>query len=696
MFKNQTRTRKIYSALGGQIGVITIVLLLVVAIIFVIYYIHKRAEEYKRDQDDFLRYKKLIRELLMIKRNYVNYDETQLKFDMDRFQFSSVLIPVGSPELNQTWDTDSEVFGKLCSILLSMVSIASDTSSKYYKNTTLWKQILYAIRTIAGKLPDKPQDLTPPWGINWYQYSITYPTLLVSTAFLYLDTFGQEDPFLTRHLSSYIKNYYKESTGTDGLYSMGWLRTESNVIGMSVPLIGGRLYANQFDRNANSQIYARDYLQANYVYQGNGFYYDNTYITHVSRNDGYTTSFYYEFKFIYNFYRMQSKVFDILHKNFSITEHPDIPLHHGPWFNRGSSMKGFAPGRKFATYGIDIRGYERSVCVRTKTISLHYCGQIVPVAAYESDRQNKEWGQCWIFMRRPLTKTSAEHLYVELVPYYDGVHSYGLTQINWPSVRTTTTTWQPESALCSLAYFQDKAAGMYNKFKILMADEYSFDVEEINLVTPNGFHVYYQIKPNLDMAVSKPYTIACRLGKKDSNVTLTGIGTAKYAFDDFIGTFIYLDDTDERNVENVVKITSVKDPATGENLDALYVQPTNRNVIQIGFSNNFYEYGTKTRVNNLSVDPTINQLVTDDFKLEKLDTEDAILFLHNLREKKSVVTYAFNNVLPQGITIKKSILDDKFSQYTVQDGIFNKVKNEYTVNTYEKQFQIVLNNVILK
>lgn len=63
----------------------------------------------------------------------------------------------------------------------------------------------------------------------------------------------------------------------NGIYSMGWLRSESNVIGISVPVIGVRLYANRFNANANSQKYAREDMDAEYVYSENGFFYDNTY-----------------------------------------------------------------------------------------------------------------------------------------------------------------------------------------------------------------------------------------------------------------------------------------------------------------------------------------------------------------------------------------------------------------------------------
>lgn len=700
MFKHQTRGREIYAALGGTPGIIAIIIVAIIIITIIIWYVRKKIKERKDDLDDFLRYQRLIKPYLKTKRENQKFTEDSVQYEMDRFEFSSTLLPVGDPALNLTWDTDSEVFGDLCTRLMSMMSYGSDKKSKYYKDQLLWKQILFSIRTIAEKLPDVPTNFVPPWGTNWYQFSITYPTFLVATAFSYFDTFNAEDAFLTRHLASYINNYFKESPIVDGLYSMGWLRTESNVIGMSVPVIGGRLYSNRFNREANSQKYARDYMSVNYVFSGNGFYYDNTYITHVSRNDGYTTSFYYEFDFVYNFYTMNTKFFKVLHKNFSILEHPKIPLHHGPWFNRGSSMKGFAPGRKFATYGVDIRGYERGVCIRSEDISLHYCGQIQPLAAYESDRVNEEWGQCWIFMRRPLTKNSAANLYKELVPYYDGVHSYGLKQINWPSVRTTTATFEPESALCSLCYIQDEAAGMYNKYRIKMADEFMFDIEELNLATPTGFHVYFKCKVDSSLASSNPYSIAVRLGNLEENQVkgrLTGVGSKySYAFDNFIGTFLYLDEVDAANSENVINMKQIKDPATGKTLNALYVQPTQRQIMEFGFSNNFYAYGTEKRHNNLNAMPTMNVLSTDRFKLEKIDTDDALLFLHDYKTNTSAVSYAFNYTLPKSIVIKKSILDDKLSSYKVSNGMFNSSTGVYTVGTFEKQFQMLLTNVVHK
>lgn len=699
MYKTQTRGREIFAALGGTPGIIAIIVVAVIVVIIVIWYIRKKAAERAIEQDDFLRYQRLIKPYLKIKRENQNFNEERVQFEMDRFEFSPILLPVGDASQNLTWDTDSSAFGDLCNSLMGMVSYGSDSTSKFYKDDLLWKQILFSVRTISAKLPDKPKDYTVPWGTNWYQFSITYPTFLVSTAFSYYDIYGTEEPFLTRHLSSYINNYFKESPIVNGLYSMGWLRYESNVIGMSVPLIGGRLYANRFDPEVNSQKYARDYMSVNYVYEGNGFYYDNTYITHVARNDGYTTAFYYEFQFVFDFYRLQTKFFTVLHHNFSILEHPDFDRHHGPWFGRTGNMKGFAPGRKFAKYGVDIRGYERSVCVRSKNIGLFYCGQISPLATYESDRVNQEWGQCWIFMRRPITKNTDDQLYAPLVPYYDGVHSYGRKQINWPSQTTTTTTFPPDSALCSLCYIPNQAAAMYNKYKITMADQFSFDIEEINLATPEGFHVFYKCRIDPIAAASNPYTVAVRLGKLDEvqQGRLTGIGAKhSYAFDNFIGTFLYLEDVDEENLENVLHVDQVKNPADSSNFDALYVQPTQRQFFTFGFSNNFYEYGSTARHNNLNELPTINGLSTDTFRVEKLDTDDAMIFLHNYKTKVSVLSYAFNYTLPRGITVKKSLLDERFTSYDVVDGIFSSGTGVYTCGTYEKQYQITLKNVVHK
>lgn len=699
MFKHQTSGRKLYAALGGPIGLIAIILIAIIITIVVIIYLRKKIKERKDDADDFLRFQKLIRNMLKTQLKSRNYDEERAKYDMNRFQFSSILLPVGDATINKTWDTDTEVFGDLCNSLIGMMSFGAESSSKLYKDELLWKQVMFAIKIISGKLPTKPRDYSVPWGTNWYQFSITYPTFLVATAFLYYDTFGYEDSLLTRHLSSYINNYFKESPIVDGIISMGWLRYESNVIGMSVPVIGGRLYSNRFDPEANSQKYARDYMAVDYVYTGNGFYYDNTYITHVSRNDGYTTSFYHEFKLIFDFYRMDTKFFKVLHKNFSITEHPDFPLHHGPWFSRTNSMKAFAPGRAFAVYGVDIRGFERGVCVRTKDVGLFYCGQILPLAAYESDRVNKDWGQCWIFMRRPIIKTTPDVLYKELVPYYDGVFSYGLTQIEWPSQTTTTTTFNPNSAWCSLCYLQDKAAGMYNKYQIEMGGQYMFDIEEFNLATPTGYHVYYKCTVDMVTASSDPYTLAIRLGnleEKQAN-RLTGIGANfAYAFDDFMGIFLYLEEIDIQNSKNVIKLTKVMDPNTSKELDALYIQPSARPIMSFGYSNNFYQYDTEKRHNQLNSEPTLYKLTTDDFILERLDTEDAMIYLYNIKEKTASISYAFTNELPRSITIKKSILDNLFETYKVPDALFDSSKNQYTLNTYERQFQLLLTNVTLK
>lgn len=696
MFKSQTLGRRLYSAIGGRVGLIFIIVIVIILTITIIIYFRRKIIEQRRMNDDFYRYNKLIDEYCLALRQQSNFTEEDVKLYMDQYQFNQTMIPLGASE-GREWFKDTEIFGDLCNILRNMMTYASDPDSKYYKNKDLWKIILSSFRFFNPNVPNYVTDYQVPFGTNWYQFSITYPIYLVATAFSYLKVFGREDPFLVRHLSSYINNYFKDPPRPDqGMISIGWLRDGSNVAGMSVPLIGGRLYSRRFTPNTTSQQYIRNFFAAEYSYSGNGMYYDNSFIFHESRNDGYTTSFYNEFLLVYNFYRLNTRFFKILHHNFSILEHPTIPYHHCPWFTRTGSCKGFQPVRKFARYGLDIRGYERGVCVRTKEISLFYNGQNPGLACYESDRVNKEWGQCWVFMRHALTKEHPGRLYPTLVPYYGGVHSYGLKQIDWASQLQTTNTYNATNVTCSLCCFQDRAAGMYQKFSITMDSIYKFDVEEINIATPTGFHVYYHCQPDMVLASSNPYTIACHLGKLDpvQENRLKGIASKHaYAFDNFIGTFIYLDEIDDQEDTNVIKTGTIKNPGSGDMLDTLVIQPYIRQTIKAGFSNNYYTPGTKTLYNNMLELPTIWKLEIEGFTLERLETENALLLLHDNVKKECMISYAFGAVLPKQIEIKKSLLDERFESYKVTDGIYMAGREAYVVNTFEKQFQMHIKDI---
>lgn len=150
MFKTQTRGRKISAAIGDKIGLIAIIVVAIILTILVIVYVHKSILAQ-------MRYTKRITKYLRIKRESSSYLEERVQFNLDRFEFSSVLLRVGKASTNLTWDTDSLTFDDLCNDYMGLVSNVSDTSSKYYKkNHLLWKQILYAIKMIADKLPDIP------------------------------------------------------------------------------------------------------------------------------------------------------------------------------------------------------------------------------------------------------------------------------------------------------------------------------------------------------------------------------------------------------------------------------------------------------------------------------------------------------------------------------------------------------------
>lgn len=138
-----------------------------------------------------------------------NFTEEHVQLELDRFEFSNILLPADEPSINLTWNTDSYVFKELCNKLMILVSFGSDATSRYYKNELLWRQIMFAVHTIDDELSDLYEKFTTSFGENWYLFSVIYPRFLATIAFSYAETFNVENDVVTQYLLSYTANFYE-------------------------------------------------------------------------------------------------------------------------------------------------------------------------------------------------------------------------------------------------------------------------------------------------------------------------------------------------------------------------------------------------------------------------------------------------------------------------------------------------------
>lgn len=277
--------------------------------------------------------------------------DEDVSFYISSFKLNDILLTPEDLGLNSergTWESDSETMGTLINIVHSLMVRTINPKDSLYKDEKIWGIVKHTIRTMASRLPTKPIDNTFTWGTNWYQFSITYPLFLVSSTYMHRRLFKSNDEFVTRHLSSYIANYFSDpKTVTEGMKSIGWTRDGPNAVMMAVPYTGGHLFMRDWSEKATSMQYVKNYVTLNFVTSGNGFYANDTFIYHSSRDAdgsmvglralGYLTSAYGDFVLMSNFFGMPNVV-NAIHSILSKTEHPTIPLHNGCWFTRRPNM----------------------------------------------------------------------------------------------------------------------------------------------------------------------------------------------------------------------------------------------------------------------------------------------------------------------------------------------------------------------
>lgn len=659
----------------GPLGILIVCLLIItIVLIFVL-----RRKKIINMSDNKYRFKKLLIEYTeeSFQNNYSDalVDNYIQLFIFDDTLFPQSVLDSGNSVNNASWNNDSEIFGALCKILHNMLGVSIKPTSKHYHSKQIWDRLDFAIKTFSKKVP--------PWGDNWYQFAITYPIFLVSATYFKEDYTPEEDLFLIRYLSSYIKKFFIPRADGGFTDSYGYKRDGPNAVMMAVPYIGANILMNTYDYNDDGIKYAREYVELNRVTSGDGIYDCDTFVFHTSLGPafGYITSAMADFKLISQFFdnpHTMARINRILEK----TEHPTITLHFGPWFNRTASLKGMAKRGVFGFFAFD---HMRGISVKTKNWIIAYRGQQPDLCFYESDRANFKWAQYWFSSRRFMYENTEASLEQELVPYYSGCLSYNNITLEMRSNTTTTDTHMPANSSCMICTLPN-AIGVFNSYKIKYA-QYLFDVKEINLITESGGHFYYNFMVDENTHATNPFTVAVNFGDLEEEGSATTGEMFKFKE---AASFVY------KGYGGVILKSKIPHPTKFDvKYDAVQIQPQISNVSRIlecGFSTMHDDRTSNECVKT----PDISTIETTRYTLHRPVDQPELLYLYDNKSKKCAVSTDMGSIFKNVITISSDKLQKIFnsSSYKIQDSIMVNNDHTKTIPAGEK-FQMLVENVKL-
>lgn len=606
---------------------------------------------------------------------YTGNDQT-VSYTMSSFQFNKTMFESTDP--SKTWSTDTGVFQSSVGQIQELVVASSIKTSNYFANKKVWEIVHHFVKTVQAKLPTTPESFKYPWGDNWYQFSITYPTFLVITAYLYEQIFNKRSDVLFGALTLYINNYFTEPDTVSGIKSMSWLRDGPNALMMAVPYIGGHLLMKNLKKNNNIMKYVKQFARFEYQTIGEGLYEDGGYIFHSNlRAYGYLYNSYLDIALIAKYFKYNTP--ERIQKVFSIFEHPDLLVHFGPWFSRTRSIKTSVLRTKYGKIGFFAVDSINAVIAKTKDWMFAFNGQAPHLCYYESDQTNNVLAQIWLGVRVFLDKDSDQQWYDELIPHYPGIISYDDASIILPSDTATTKTFLPDDGFTIICSF-GSAIGVRNFYKVNFA-RYKLTVVELILITKNGHHSYYNIKVDQTLHASYPLTVSMNLGKHtDGDTNIGGYGDM-YEFEKN-KTFVY------PNEGRVYKKT-VKHPQTRVDMTCLKIQP-----YVDAEGNASFGYSTVFQAaNEINEYPTSeNMISTNDYKLE-YDTETKHMYLYEFDndDTRVAVSKRYPIQYVRDIGIHKKIINDKFGvAFNISDAAI--INDEYRTFTKDR-YQMILNNV---
>lgn len=670
MYRNKNFTRKIFFRFSPWL--VYLVVFILVALI--IYFSYKYV----------LNKRKLSNKLTMVEEYMYDYtlikvsdylDDSRIDFIVKSFEFNDKMVslkkalPNGSFEDNYEWNTNTEAFLDLINMVASVMVASSIKTSSYYKSPVAWKIVEHFVIKTMDRIPIPPSNFSFPWGTNWYQFSISFPIFITQANFLYRKQFNNYNQLLNKSMARYIQNYLIAPKTPIGIQSMGYNRDGVNAIQMSVPYLAGRLVLRTLDLNDTVCQFVKKYLEFEYVSIGNGFYPDYGFIFHTElRSYGYINSALPEIKFTGSFFDIDSV--KNLSRIYEIVEHPKLKVHYSPWFTRAGSLR--TTNSKYGVIGFYVIDSIKAVIAKTDDWMLAYNGQADHLCYYESDAANYTWGQYWFSARMFLYQDTSPNLQRELVTRYPGVLSYDNLVVEFKTTTTTTTTHMPtygKTRICQLY----NVIGILNEYSIKY-NTFSLEVSELSLITDEGIHSYYSLKPDLTAHSQSPVTCSINLGEMPAvQGQMVGIGK-QYQFKNNY-TFVY------DNGGNVY-IDSVVDPETKKKISSLQIKPKlRREECEFGFST------VHLNVNSLIEPPKKNSIKTERYSLT-FDDDKPYLLLKDHTKQEAAFAQVMGATYQKQISMPESEIIDKFNgNYTVRGGV--KINSEIRAPT-NNRYQLVL------
>lgn len=671
MFHNRTIGRKILYSTGTLVlGILAVV----IAVVLYMYIQYKRTNN-KKLEDNISRYAEQIYDYSL---SIQTMDDQAASLIIDTYKWQGDVVlsvsqtdAAGNDVPDYAWNTNAEAFLEVILKIQEMMVLTSISTSKHYENTHIWDIVINFVDKVMSKIPLPPQAYKFPWGQNWYQFSITFPRFLVIASYLYYRIFNKQNTTLQSHLSNYINNYFQNPTARNGVVSMGWLRDGPNAVMMTVPYIGGKLLMKTYDENDAILEYTRNYISLKDTTSGEGIYPDGGFVFHSTlRAYGYIYSAYQDFFILSRFFNMP---IDKIQNIFDIFEHPTIPLHFSAFFTRSGSLSSGQSGR----LGFFVVDSIKAVIAKTPNWYLGFNGQTTRLCFYEADGSNKSWGQLWLMCRQFLYADSESKWIRDFVPYYPGVISFDNAIQDMPTTTTTTTTFPPNDAKCMICYF-DSAIGIRNEYSVTH-ELFDLSVVEFMLITNQGYHVFYRIKPNATRQATEPIRVSVNFGGYIQGASVTGLGTG-YKFEKST-SFVY--DDKKNNV-----ITSVKHPTLNKTITSLQVVPpldrTSGQYVDCSFST------IHSDINECAAVPTLNVIKTNEYILHYEDDNENFMWLYDLTTKRAAVTN-YRTEYSDVINIPSSMLTFKFGAEVLKDLVIFNGKASQSTKTFGNQ--IILRKV---
>lgn len=483
MYKNLstiTRTKKTYYLVAGFLIFCTIAV-----ITLLVKYFHKRRPSERERLSRIKHFTKLLKTYLLNQNiNVDNVDRTVATFKNGRLF------------LDYEWTRDKEFYKMLSRPCMQILTAVVRSDHEYHKDTEIWKKIGEIIETIGSTIGTEKLYQKCPIGRNWFPFSITLPTFVVMADCFYFEQFGEFNSQIHGWMQTMIP--YLLPTPID---SLGWTRDGLNAIMMSIPWMGYNVLMNNFDILYTSEEFkiVMNYMVAKYVTEGEGYYADGGFVTHVNlRGYGYVYDSFDAAKLIVEFMKLDPKIIEYNMHIFSLLEHPEIDLGFAPLYTRNPNLK-LRKKTGLGTYGFEIISSMRIVSICEPTYMLQFFAQHPKLYYYEADQDNRDTVYYATMARHYLFKGDENMLCKEFQTFYPNVISYKNTPIVLsPDEQTVTTQgFSPTRAESVVIKLNEECVAVYNMYEV---PAIQFPVEEMMIITKDGFTASYYIDCDDDIA----------------------------------------------------------------------------------------------------------------------------------------------------------------------------------------------------